>query len=166
MKRILLPVALAAGLLTGIGPAIAEPPTPNDPTPYQYDCPGFVVDAQQTGKSKFISLPWGNRPFTHPVKVFIGTGPGATVTLTGPGPASKVVSYVVSGSVTMKFNPSGDIRMTATGKNLIEVPIGSGSPGLFFTVGRVDWDLNAPTDANGGLTGPGSVTDVCALLAP
>ena len=54
MKRLITPVALALGigLFAGTGAAVAAPPTPNDPSTIQFECPGFAVNAQATGSSK------------------------------------------------------------------------------------------------------------------
>lgn len=151
----------------GTGTASAAPPTPNDPSTFQLDCPGFQVDAQATDSSKVIEQ------FHHfrdakPLKLFTDTSSASTITLTGPAPASKVVRYVANGTIRVALDfRVGDLVYTATGRNLISVPKHEDfAGGVFLTVGRVTWTLNGPVFPNGGLVGPGTVTDICPLLGP
>lgn len=168
MKRALLPVTLLLAVFAGSGSAVAAPPTPIENTTETLDCPGFQVEAVYTGKMKVIDapLPSGTK---KRLKLFTSVGANSTATLTGPAPASKVVSFSLNGSISWSivFSPEFDIIITGTGRNLISDPQHGDYPGgLFLTVGKVTWSLNAPDYPNGGITGPGSVTDVCALLAP
>jgi hypothetical protein len=170
MKRALLPIALTVGvgLFAGTGAAVAAPPTPIEPTTVKYDCPGGTIDAVVTGKMKVIDAPVSsvNKKGGKLLKV---VGAASTVTLTGPAPASKVMSFSQNGSLSIAYisSPEFDVVLTVTGRNLISDPKHGDYPGgLFLTVGKVFWSLNAPDYPNGGLTGPGKITDVCALLAP
>jgi hypothetical protein len=168
MKRLLITVALALGigLFAGTGSALAAPPVPNDPSPFQVDCPGFQVTAQLTGSTKTI---YARHPSRNPnlVKLWKEVGIATTVTLTGPAPASKVLRYNINGRRLTELDLNvGDIRYIATGRNLMIVPKVYGTPGLFLSKGRVTWTLNGPVYPNGGMTGPGKITDVCQLLAP
>jgi hypothetical protein len=171
MKRLITPVAIAIGivLFAGTGPAIASPPTPIEPSSHQFDCPGFIVDAVITGKMKEIDAPLSSFPKSQPLKLLTVVGAASTATLTGPAPASKVLSFSQNGSIriALDLSPGGDLVFTGTGRNLISLPQHGDYPGgLFLSVGKVTWTLNGPVDPNGGITGPGTVTDVCALLAP
>ena len=169
MKRALIPIALAVGvgLFAGTGAAVAAPPIPNDTSPFQLDCPGFQIDVKVIGssKSKYID-------FIHPsppseIRLFAVTNASTAVTLTGPAPASKVVRTALNGTVRWAFDFNvGDFVITSTGRNLITVPKVYGTPGVFLAVGLETWTLNGPVYPNAGLTGPGTVTDVCQLLAP
>jgi hypothetical protein len=167
-KRLLTPVALAIGLLAGTGSAVAAPQGPQETVSQQFDCPGFTVDAQSTGKFKDIESPSQSSPDSRPTKLLTLVGAASTVTLTGPAPASKVVHFSQNGTIRVAIASNNfDLIFTATGRNLIIVPAHPGYPGgLFLTVGKVGWTLDGPVYPNGGLTGPGSVTDVCQLLAP
>lgn len=168
MKRLVTPVALAIGLFAGPGAAVAAPPTRIEPSFQQFDCPGFKIDAQITGKMKAIDAPLSSSSSSQPLKLLTLVGAASTATLTGPAPASKVVRFSQNGSIRISadFSTGADFVMTATGRNLISVPKHPGYPGgLFLSVGLVTWTLNGPVHPNGGLTGPGTVTDVCQLLA-
>ena len=166
MKRTLIPVVLLLGLFAGSGSAAASPPTPLEQTTDTLDCPGFQIDAVYTGKAKLIDEPISNGQTF--LKFFKVMGAASTATLTGPAPASKVVHYSLNGPVKMGLDLNiVDFVYTATGRNLISDPKHGDYPGgLFLTVGKVTWTLNAPDYPNGGLTGPGTITDVCQLLAP
>lgn len=165
MKGWLAPIVLTVGFVAGAGPAVAAP-DPNKPTPNPRlrealgsACPGFDVTAQLTGKSKLIDLP-GDR--------FIGISPGATITLTGPSPALRRVSYVITGSTHIQVLPDGSQEISSTGRNLIIVPeVTCKHPkGLFLTTGNVSYALNKDGTEKRLFSGSGRVTDVCALLAP
>jgi hypothetical protein len=169
MKRLIKPLALALGigLFAGTGVAVAAPPIPNDTTPFQLDCPGFQIDVQVSGSSKSKDI-----EFLHPspptqIRFFADTNAATTITMTGPAPASKVFRTAVNGTVRWAFDlKTFEIVITSTGRNLITVPKVYGTPGVFLAVGLESWTLNGPVYPNAGLTGPGTVTDVCALLAP
>lgn len=164
MKRALIPIALLLGLFTGPGSAAAAPPTPIDPpTVESLDCAGFQVTAVTTGKVKVIEQFPHHLNNSKVLRFYTNVGAAITITLTGP--TSKVVSYPLNGTIQVGLGPT-DFVYKATGKNLISLPVGSGAPGIFYTSGQVNWTLNGPVSPNGGLTGPGKVTDVCALLAP
>ncbi|SKB33826.1 hypothetical protein SAMN05660473_00179 [Arthrobacter sp. 49Tsu3.1M3] len=166
MKRALIPIALAVGvgLFAGTGAAVAAPPTPLDPTAETLDCPGFTVEAVTTGKTKVIDqFPHHLVDPSKDLRFYTNVGADVTITLTGP--TSKMVRYPLNGTIQVALGPT-DFVYKGTGKNLISLPAGSGAPGIFYTSGQVTWTLNGPVSPNGGLTGPGKVTDVCALLAP
>lgn len=167
MKRALIPVTILLGLFAGSGSAAAAPPTPIEQTTDTLDCPGFKVNAVYTGKIKVVDAPVTSGTKKR-LKLFTDVGAASTATLTGPAPASKVLSISLNGSISwaIVLSPEFDIVITGTGRNLISDPQHGDYPGgLFLTVGKVSWSLNAPDYPNGGITGPGSVTDVCALLA-
>ncbi|MEC5193053.1 MULTISPECIES: hypothetical protein, partial [unclassified Arthrobacter] len=143
-------------------------PHPNKPTPSPAEpfslqevlksaCPGFDVTGQLSGKSKLIGLP-GDR--------FIGISPGATITLTGP--SGKTVSYVITGSTHIQVLLDGSQEIRSTGRNLIIVPEVTGKhlEGLFLTTGNVYYALNPDGTEKRLFSGPGRVTDGCALLGP
>lgn len=169
MKRRTAPLVMAIGLLAGPGTGIATaaPTTPTDPSVQQFDCPGFVISAQVTGAEKVIphSLHFAG---SKPVTLFTNVAAASTLTLSRPAPAVKVFSSSINGTVRVAWDPgTADFIYKATGRNLITVPKHTGYPGgLFLTVGQVAWTLDGPVDPDGGLTGPGTVTDLCRLLAP
>ena len=74
MKRTLTSMALAAGLVAGVGPALAAPPQPVDVT-LPWPCPDFEATLRVTGRSKLIPLPGGG---------FILASPNQRVTVTAP----------------------------------------------------------------------------------
>ncbi|HEX9085902.1 MAG TPA: hypothetical protein VF867_00060, partial [Arthrobacter sp.] len=121
------------------------------------------VQAVTTGKTKVIEQLPHHYNGSKPLRFYTNVGAAITITLTGP--TLKVVSYPLNGTIQVALGPT-DFVYKATGKNLISLPIGSGAPGIFYTSGQVTWTLNGPVYPNGGLTGPGKITDVCALLAP
>lgn len=155
MKRWLAPIAIAAGLVAGAGPAVAAAtPTPLDVT-FTSPCPGFDATLHATGKGGTITLP-GDR-------VTI-TGPDLRVTVTGP--TGKSVSYVITGATHVQNLADGSQVVTATGRNVVLVPEANGHPaGLFLTVGTVSWTLNPDGSENSVFSGRGKVTDVCQLVA-
>jgi hypothetical protein len=161
MKRWLAPITLAAAaaLSASAGPAFAAAtPTPVDPTPFPIACPTFNLQAQLSGKGGTIVLP-GNRTFF--------TGPNLRITLTGPAPTFKTVTYVITGLTKVTTLPDGSFDVTATGRNTIIVPEANGHPaGLFLTTGTMHWTLNADGTERTRFSGNGTETDVCQLLAP
>lgn len=168
MKRALLTVSLLLATFAVSGAAAAAPPTPIEQTAETLDCPGFQVDAIYTGKTNVIDAPIPSGTQKR-LKLFTSVGANSTATLTGPPPTSKVLSFSLNGGISwaIVLSPEFDIVITGTGRNLISDPQHGDYPGgLFLTVGNVNWSLNAPDYPNGGITGPGKVTDVCALLAP
>lgn len=167
MKRALISVAILLGLFAGSGSAVAAPVAPVYPTTETLDCPGFQVNAVYTGKTKVIDVIPKNWNLDKPVRFYTNVGAAVTVTLTGPAPASKVLTYQLNGTVRFAFDFSiPDILISYTGKNLVVVPTVYGVPGIFYTSGQLGYAESGPVYPNAGLTGPGKVTDVCALLAP
>jgi hypothetical protein len=77
------------------------------------------------------------------------------------------VTYQLNGTyrVALQLDPI-DIVFKSTGWNVMYVPPNYGIPGLFLSVGQVTWTEFGPAYPNGGMTGPGKITDICALLAP
>lgn len=160
MKRWLAPIAIIAALTAGTGPALAASakPEPIDVS-YPVPCPGFNVLLHATGNLGLINLPGDRQAIT---------GPNLRVTATALTTSAKSVSYVVTGVTHITFLSNGNQLVTATGLNLTTVPNANGHPeGLFFTKGTTNWVLDKDNNEVGGIfTGNGSVTDVCALLAP
>lgn len=154
MKRWLTPIALAAGLAAGVGPALAAPPTPADAS-FEWPCPNFVVRVDATGLFKPIVLP-GNR--------YVYAWPNLRVTVTSPNGNS--ASYVATGASHVETLPNGNTKWTATGRNLLFVPQTLGHPsGLFLTTGNVSFVLD-PQGAEVELfSGTGRVLDVCQALS-
>lgn len=168
MKRALIPVFLLLGLYAGSGPAAAAPVTPVEPTSETLDCPGFQVDAVYSGQMKVLEkFPHHIVDDSKPMKFYTNVGADVSVTLTGRVPSSKSVTYKLNGTIRLAFDFTiPDFLINLTGKNLISVPKVYGVPGIFYTSGQLGYLLNGPVYPNAGLTGPGKVTDVCALLAP
>lgn len=158
MKSWLTPIALAAGLAAGVGPALAAP-NPNAPTSadgsFEYPCPNFVVRVDATGLFKPIVLP-GNR--------YVYAWPNLRVTVTAPNGNS--ASYVATGASHTEILPNGNTKWTATGRNLLFVPQTLGHPsGVFLTTGNVSFVLD-PQGAEVELfSGTGRVLDVCQALS-
>lgn len=167
MKRALLPITLLLALFAGSGSAAAAPPTPNDTSTEQFQCPDFVVDATATGSSKVTY--WFGRPYpvSKPIPFYSATSSAAKVTFTSVTSTPKTVTYQLNGTkrAALQFDPF-DIVYKSTGWNVMYVPPAYGTPGLFLSVGQVTWTLEGPAYPNGGMTGPGKITDICALLAP
>ena len=175
MKRWLAPLtlAVAAGLAAGAsaGPAVAAPtdnpavPVPVGTDPFLIDCQDFDLTAQLSGKAGALLLPGGRTTFT---------GPNLRITLTGP--TGKTVTYVITGATHVTELSDGSFDVTATGLNPIIVPFVPDDPdttvveghdaGLFFTKGTMSWKLNSDGSEKELFSGKGTVTDVCALLAP
>ena len=176
MKSWLAPLtlALAAGLAAGasVGPAVAAPtdnlavPVPVNEEPFYLDCQDFDAKVQLSGKTGELRLPGDRTVFT---------GPNLRVTLTGP--SGKTVSYVITGATHVTTLSDGSFDVTATGSNIIIVPyvpddpattdvVEGHSAGLFFTRGTMSWKLNSDGSEKELFSGKGTVTDVCALLAP
>lgn len=166
MKRALIPITLLLALFAGSGPAAAAPPIPEGTSTEILDCPGFKVEATFSGSYKFI-LQLHHLHDSKPYMLWTETGVASTVTLTALTSTPKTVSYSINGSrkTALQLDPV-DLVFTATGRNLLVVQASYGIPGIFLSVGKVTWTQLGPVYPNGGLTGPGQVTDVCALLAP
>ena len=166
MKRVLIPLTLLLALLAGSGSAAAEPPIPLGTSTDIVDCPGFKVEAVSSGSYKFI-LQLHHLHDSKPYMLWTETGVDSTMTLTALTSTPKTVSYSLNGSrkTALQFEPF-DLVFTATGRNLMVVQASYGTPGIFLSVGKVTWTQLGPVYPNGGMTGPGKVTDVCALLAP
>jgi hypothetical protein len=160
MKRWLAPITVAAALSASAGPAVAAPatPVPVDQTPFTIACPTFNLQAQLSGKAGTVVLP-GDRVAL--------TGPNLRITLTGPAPTLKTVTYVITGVTHVTTLKDGSFDVTATGRNTIIVPDANGHPaGLFLTTGTMHWTLNPDGSEKTLFSGKGTVTDVCKLLAP
>lgn len=160
ITRSLVLSALAAGALAAPAqPALAAATPGPIVASFSAPCPGFEVQFSGTGKVGVIPLP-GDR--------LTLIWPKLSVTITGPGPAYKSVSYVATGVNHIKNLPDGSQYITATGPNVITVPEANGHPaGVYYTTGTVSWTLNPDGTEQGGMfTGKGTVTDVCQLVAP
>jgi len=163
MKRWLAPIAVIAALAAGTGPALAASakPGPVDPKPFEINCPTFKLIAQLSGKGGTVALSGGRTIFT---------GPNQRITLTGPEPTFKTVTYVITGAVHVAVQSDDSLDVTATGRNTIIVPEVEGPnghpAGLFLTTGTMHWTLNPDLTERTLFSGNGTVTDVCALLAP
>lgn len=164
MKRVLIPIALLFGLFAGSGSAVAEPPTPNDPSTVQFQCPDFMVNTTATGASKITFPPFHFRDY-KPIPLYSATSSAATVTFTSVTPTPKSVTYGLNGTkrAAVQFDPF-DYVYKATGWNVMYPYYGT--PGLFLSVGQVTWTQFGPAYPNGGMTGPGKITDICQVLAP
>jgi hypothetical protein len=150
MKRLLAPIALAAALVAGVGPAAVAAPTPT------LRCPDFKVTYEVAGGGSAHILP-GDRI------TLVSTN--TTITLTGPSGES--VTYVINGSNHSQTLPDGGTEVTLTGRNLVLVPKANGHPvGIFLTVGTVSFVLNENGSERTLFSGEGQVTDVCQQLAP
>ena len=157
MKRWLTPIALAAGLAAGVGPALAapNPPTPADAT-LEWPCPNFVAKLDATGFSKFVALPGGR---------FISASPNLRVKVTAPN--GNTATFVITGAYHGEILPDGNLKVTATGRNLLLVPQANGHPaGLFLTTGTVSFVVD-PVSGNEVelFSGTGRVLDVCQALS-
>jgi len=166
MKRVLIPIAFLFALFAGSGSAAAAPPIPEGTSTDIVDCPGFRVEAVSSGSYKFI-LQLHHLDESKPYMLWTETGVASTMTLTSLTSTPKSVTYSLNGSrkTALQFEPF-DLVFTATGRNLMVVQASYGTPGIFLSVGKVTWTQDGPVYPNGGMTGPGHITDVCALLAP
>ncbi|QDY89259.1 hypothetical protein E7Y32_02795 [Arthrobacter sp. UKPF54-2] len=166
MKRALLPIALILGLFAGPGTAAAAPPIPEGTSTDTLDCPGFQVEVQSSGSYKFI-LQLHHFNVSKPYMLWTETGVASSITMTSLTSAPKSVTYSLNGSrkTAVQFEPF-DYVYTATGRNLMVVQASYGTPGIFLSVGKVTWTQFGPVYPTGGMTGPGHITDICALLAP
>ncbi|MCO4254605.1 hypothetical protein [Pseudarthrobacter cellobiosi] len=158
ITRALAPAALAAAALVApVPPAVAAAAPGPIAGSFTVPCPGFKVVLTADGKVGVIDLP-GDR-----AKII---WPGLTVTLTAKSGES--ITYEGASGVT-HIEPASDggQYVTATGRNIITVPKANGHPlGVYFTIGTVNWTLNADGSERGGMfTGTGTVVDVCAELA-
>jgi hypothetical protein len=168
MKRLIAPLTLAVaiGLFAGTGAAVAAPPISEGTSTDILDCPGFKVEATFSGSYKFI-LQLHHLNDSKPYMLWTETGVDSTVTLTALTSTPKTVSYSLNGSrkTAVQFDPF-DYVYTATGRNLMVVQASYGTPGIFLSVGLVTWTQFGPVYPNGGMTGPGKITDLCKVLAP
>lgn len=166
MKRALIPIPLLFGLFAGSGAAVAAPPIPEVRSTETLDCPGFQVEGQFSGSYKFI-LQLHHIHDSKPYLLWTETGVDSKVTLTALTSTPKTVSYSINGSrKTAAQSDPFDLVFTATGRNLMMVQASYGTPGIFLSVGKVTWTQLGPVYPNGGMTGPGKITDVCQVLAP
>lgn len=159
MKRWFPTIALAAGVVAGVGSVLArqQPPAPVSPVPFTWDCPDFVVTLAVTGAAGALELPGGR---------FIFTSPNLRVTATAPN--GNAVSYVITGASHVEVLPDGNWRVTSTGRNLLLVPLVAGQhpSGLFLTIGNVNFVIDPSTGTEvETFSGTGRVVDVCQLLA-
>lgn len=162
MKRALLPVALAAGLVAGAGPALAAQPDPL-PTPiafppgtvFELPCPSFNVTVELTGSFKVIGV--------SPDPQIISS-PNLRATVTANGNSA---TYVITGASHIEYLPNDITKTTATGRNLVFVPATNGHlSGLFLTVGNVSFTNRTSNNAEiTRFSGTGTVLDVCQALA-
>lgn len=78
------------------------------------------------------------------------------------------VTGQLSGKSKLIDLPGGSQEIRSTGRNLIIVPEVPGKhlEGLFLTTGNVNYALNPDGTEKRLFSGPGRVTDVCALLGP
>ncbi|WP_454697612.1 hypothetical protein [Arthrobacter humicola] len=166
MKKWLVPTAVLASIFAAAAPAVAAgrsgPQIPLDGVTITRDCGnpeagGFVVSGVLSGGFKEITAPDGT---------IISPSPALKVTLTANG---KTLSYVITG-VTRSTTTNGLTDVIATGKNLINRPDINPDPdvvvaGLYVTTGNVTF-TNGPDGEVVPFSGPGRVTDVCAVLAP
>jgi len=167
MKKWLVPTAVLASIFAAAAPAAAAPsgpPTSVEGVEIERQCgdispggEGFIVEGVLSGGFKEITLPNGT---------ILSPSPALKVTLTANG---KTVSYVITG-VTRTTNFADRTEVVATGKNLITRPDEDPGPavvgGLYLTTGNFSFTNNPDGSEQIPFSGPGTVTDVCELLAP
>jgi hypothetical protein len=142
-------LGLAATAALSITPAIAAPPETPPPVPGGVtltEC-GFDIQAERSGKVKFLEQGQGLKV------LFINQ----RVTLTNPDGVS--VTLVIAGQLGVTSTDAGEI-LRFTGHNLVAGP----EIGILYTTGN-----QTVVDADGTTTlteSHGDVVDVCEVLAP
>ena len=166
MRRLtMLAAAAIVAALLATGVALAQPsgqgsPTPVDETPI--DLPAgavfgncdFPISLEYSGKAKTIELP-GDR--------FIITSPGLKVTLTNlADPENPVqVRLNITGAFHRTILENGDVVTVVTGRNLLGDP----EAGFVLAKGRFSYVFDADGNLIQPLSGKGTLTDVCTLIA-
>jgi hypothetical protein len=170
MKKWAILAVLAAAIFASAGPAAAAPPEGKGP-PISVDgaeisrhCglkdAGFEITGVLSGSFKDIVLPNAT---------ILSAAPGLKVKLTTD--AGKTVSYVITGVTRAQVVSNPDrTEVIATGKNLITRPDIDPGPavvsGLYLITGNFNFANNPDGSELRPFSGPGTVIDVCALLAP
>jgi hypothetical protein len=157
MKKLLILIALFLGSMVNAGPVAAAPPAPADFTFINRDC-GFRVEATVTGGSGINELPGG---------ATIITAPNQRVTLTNVK-TGESVTYVITGATHIDASDPDLLVVTSTGRNVLIVPESTPEveEGLYLTEGTVTFVLDDKGRQVSAFEGPGTVTDICDLLAP
>lgn len=170
MKKWLVPTAVLASIFAAAAPAVAAPSGPPQPplqTDYVFHCGqaagGFDIEATVTGRVKDIVIP-GDR--------VISIAPNLNVTLTANG---KTVSYVITGASHIQFVPNASdptsVEFKSTGLNLLSFADadkdGPDVSGVVLVSGNFNFAVTGDFQTEiRRYSGPGRVTDVCAVLAP
>lgn len=105
-----------------------------------------------TGKSSVIPLP-GDR--------LIITSPNSKTVATNLDDPSKSVTLDVNGAGHLSIDPQGNLRLVATGRNLVQ------DPGLNIMVlisGRFEFVFDPNTGLLTDLVGNGQLLDICAMI--
>ena len=153
MKRLLALVAIALSVNPGMLQAGGSPPVDFD---VSLDIPAgagcdFPVNLTFTGKSSVITLP-GDR--------LVINGPKTEAVATNLDDPSKSVTLNITGAGHLSTGPQGDVKVVATGRNLVQDPTGDF---LVLTIGR----FNLVHDPNTGVLhvlGNGQIIDICAMI--
>jgi hypothetical protein len=119
---------------------------------------GFTILVELSGKGKTIELP-GTRT--------IAIAPGLTATMTNPA-NGKEETLSITGAFHTTVLENGQTVTVATGRNVLLDPTIPGFIGVFLTIGRVSWVVDAAGDLvnpDHPLQGPGKQIDLCALMA-
>lgn len=171
MKKWLVPTAVLASIFAAAAPAAAAPSGPPHPplqTEYIFHCGqaagGFDIEATVTGRVKDIVIP-GDR--------VISVAPNLNVTLTND--AGKTVSYVITGASHIQFVPTAtdpdSVEFKSTGRNLLSFAdtdqAGEDVSGVVLVSGNFNFAVTGDFQTEiRRYSGPGTVIDVCAVLAP
>ncbi|WP_230120116.1 hypothetical protein [Arthrobacter sp. Bi83] len=153
MKRMPVLLCLLAGLLGGTGAVATAAPEPIGTFTFTLKECGFRIEGVLTGKSNFIELPGGA----------LLTSPGQEVTLTNVK-TRESVTYVITGSSHITTSASGNQTITATGRNVLTIPVGD-RKGVYLTVGSVTYVLDSRGRQVSPFEGDAQVTNICELLA-
>jgi hypothetical protein len=145
-------LALAIVLVAARDVSAAPPEPVNDTFTVEEGVCDFAVDAEVSGKTKFIELPGGR---------FIATSPGARITLTNEEEPTHHVTYVITGALHGKDLESGDLLLVVTGRNLLFDP----SYGMLLTIGHFSQVVDLEAETATPPEGKGRVIDVCQRLA-
>jgi hypothetical protein len=156
MKIRMLAYPLVVELMAFAAPAAAAPPEPVTFTftikeNAKFGSCDFPVRIEATGKAKAIETPTGE---------VIGVSTDTRVTATNLD-TGKTVEYSVNGTFFTSTDANGNVVTKATGSNLLTDP----DAGVVVTSGNFTFTFDKKGKLVQGLTGTGSITDVCAALS-